>query len=172
MFVWKVKFFVFWLVIGSTFFMSSCTLPTLWDKWESTPHQAAVSENEPLSNTSSGVQTYTGVLSLSGAVNILETKEIDKWTSFEQERNRGPLESISAMYDDDYTNSLTPEEMQWLNNWLTQEKNVIKPYKSFEDMFGNSTKLFEITMGDDKYYWINWNGKQLWYFQRDRKSVV
>ncbi len=166
MFVWKVKFFVFWLVIGSTFFMSSCTLPTLWDKWESTPHQAAVSENEPLSNTSSGVQTYTGVLSLSGAVKILEAKERERSKQYEQEL----LNNSGANYNYDYTDAITQQELQWLSNWLTQEENAIKPYKSFDDMLGNPTKLFEIAIDDEKYYWINWNGNQLWYVQENEHN--
>ena len=148
--------------------MSSCTLPTLWDKWVSSSHQEARPKNETSSqaNTSSGEQAYTGVLSLSGAVKILEAKKMDKWTLLEQERKRIPIEAENAVYNDDHTDSLTLQELQWLSNWFTQEKDVIKPYKPFEDIVGNSTKLFEITMGDDKYYWINWNGKQLWYFQR------
>lgn len=144
--------------------MSSCTLPTLWDTWVSSSHQEARPKNE--TSSSSGEQAYTGVLSLSGAVKILEAKKMDKWTLLEQERKRTPIEAENAVYNDDHTDSLTLQELQWLSNWFTQEKDVIKPYKPFEDIVGNSTKLFEITMGDDKYYWINWNGKQLWYFQR------
>ena len=173
MFVWKVKLFVFWLVIGSSFLISSCTLPTLWDTRANPTHQEATPKSEASSqaNTSSGEQAYTGVLSLSGAVKILGQKETERSAQFDQERLTNP----DANYNFDYTQSLTSEEIQWLSNYLTQEKDSIKSYDpklNPEDRTDAKT-LFEITAGNnEKYYWINDNGKQTWDVYTDDKWKI
>lgn len=170
---WKVKLFVFWLVIGSSFLISSCTLPTLWDTRANLTHQEATPKSEASSqaNTSSGEQAYTGVLSLSGAVKILGQKETERSAQFDQERLTNP----DANYNFDYTQSLTSEEIQWLSNYLTQEKDSIKSYDpklNPEDRTDAKT-LFEITAGNnEKYYWINDNGKQTWDVYTDDKWKI
>ena len=151
---WKVKLFVFWLVIGSSFLISSCTLPTLWDTRANPTHQEATPKSEASSqaNTSSGEQAYTGVLSLSGAVKILTEKREEYFNA--------------NNYNYDFANALTTQELQWLSNWLTQEKNAIKPYDPkfcYNEKKCEMRTLFEISIGnDEKYYWINDNGEQTW----------